>query len=548
MVLRINVFLLGILLLISAFSVTSSPQINNKFINPYQVYNTSENLNSSTIKKLAKYDLVILDRTKYRDSSNNNSWEALKKINPEIIISLYQNGPQVADNTDHPEWFLKNESGDFIRDINNNDYLILDYGNSEVADYWIKSTNDDIIDRPWKADGIMVDNLASLTSSTIKNDPSRRPTKYPDTQTNATVTNTFISDITETLHEQGQIVVASRTNSTDGEFAWLDLDSRANTPDIILDKAAFAINSGAGDVYFYPSNDWLRQITTPLKITNSSVALSSHSDLSPGQTGIDADGNEVNFEQIFWYSLGSYLLAKNDEIPTLFSFDYARKVDGNYKKISWFEIYTTLDLGQALQDAIPAIKSNSVSVYMREFEKGYVYVNPLATAANNIPAPSSKTLKVDFGLDGSRLSESALTDNILSVEGHSTVVLLKTSHPSSINSISSDAKSPNTTSNFNTQNNVISSISSNASSPSPCNSKSPSPTVTNTPVISNIDDIPVPTQNAKPSPVIVTKPVVNSNNTPAPNKNDKPSPDKEDKPVEKNTVNTSTPNKQIILD
>ncbi len=462
MVEKINRFIFGICLLSSSYSAISGPQINNKFINPYQVYYTSEKLNRETIEDLAKYDLVVLERSQYMSSLNNNTWAELKSKNPEIIITLYQNGSQVAENTDHleplfldnigrfniargnpegsisdnPEWFLKNELGDIIKDSVNSESLILDYGNPAVVDYWLKSTNDDIVNTPWKADGVMVDNLKSFKNNTT-NDPSRLPAKYPDPQTNNNVTNTFINDITTALHNQGQIVVPNRTNSrsAEGEAAWVDLDSRTNPPDIILEEGAFAVNWGAGDVQFYSLDDWLRQITIPQKIKNSSVAFLSHTDLGPGQTGIDSDGNEVNFNQIFWYSLGSYLLAKNDEQPTLFSFDYDRDANGDYKRISWFDIYTELDLGQALEETIPAnVESNSI--YMREFEKGYVYVNPLSSAISNIPSPSSEALKVDFSIDGTVLSEGPLANDHFSIDGHSTVILLKAGQTSSVNSSS----------------------------------------------------------------------------------------------------------------
>jgi hypothetical protein len=396
---------------------------------------------------------------------NNNTWTELKSKNPEIIITLYQNGSQVAENTDHleplfldnigrfnisrgnpegsisdnPEWFLKNEPGDIIKDSVNNESLILDYGNSSVVDYWLKSTNDDIVNTPWKADGIMVDNLKSSNNSAATSDPSRWPAKYPDAQTNNSVENTFINDITTTLHDQGQIVVPNRTNSrsTEGEAAWVDLDSRPNPPDIILEEGAFAVNWGEGDVHFYSLDDWLRQITIPQKIKNSSVALLSHTDLSPGQTGVDSNGNEVSFKQVFWYSLGSYLLAKNDEQPTLFSFDYDRDANGDYKRISWFDIYTQFDLGQAIEETIPAtVETNSV--YMREFDKGYVYVNPLSSAVSDIPSPSSEALKVDFSIDGTVLSESPLANDHFSIDGHSTVVLLKSGQTSGVNSSSSE--------------------------------------------------------------------------------------------------------------
>jgi hypothetical protein len=79
-------------------------------------------------------------------------------------------------------------------------------------------------------------------------------------------------------------------------------------------------------------------------IRNSKVAMMSHTQLAAGQAGMDNFGKPVTFWQTLWYSLGSFLLAKNDQLNNSYFMFHG---PGAYSKIWWFDEYDKIDLGKA---------------------------------------------------------------------------------------------------------------------------------------------------------------------------------------------------------
>src|SRR5258705_4666505 len=121
-------------------------------------------------------------------------------------------------------------------------------------------------------------------------------------------------------------------------------------------------------------------------VKNTQVAMVSHTQLSAGQSGSDNLGNPVSFWQTLWYSLGSYLLGKNDVLGNAYFMFHGG--DSDYNKIIWYDEYDKIDLGKALGSyAVTPI--GGVNIYSREFEKGYVYVNPTATNVASVPFPQA---------------------------------------------------------------------------------------------------------------------------------------------------------------
>jgi len=193
--------------------------------------------------------------------------------------------------------------------------------------------------------------------------------------------NSFAGAITAGLHGYGQKLWCNRgdTRSVDGSAAWLTLDAAASPPDVLMEEGAFAVMWGSGAVYFYEESDWKRQVDTMGAIKNSKVAILSHTQLLPGQSGTDNWGEPVTFWQALWYSLGSFLLTKNDVLGNhYFMFNGA----SGFSQIWWYDEYDKIDLGKAVGPYSVAT-IGGVNIYSREFEKGYVYVNPSTT---NVPS------------------------------------------------------------------------------------------------------------------------------------------------------------------
>jgi len=79
-------------------------------------------------------------------------------------------------------------------------------------------------------------------------------------------------------------------------------------------------------------------------IRNSSVAMISHTKLLEGQGGTDSWGQPVTFWQTLWYSLGSFLLTKNDQLNNAY---FMFNGGSGYTKIWRFDEYDKIDLGRA---------------------------------------------------------------------------------------------------------------------------------------------------------------------------------------------------------
>jgi hypothetical protein len=300
--------------------------------------------------------------------------------------------------------------------------LELDFGNEEFQNYWFNATYNDIVNTAWKADGVFIDNCSTFKPDSTKDMLLLRSEKYSDAEAWDKALNQFVSNVTLKLNKYNQLVMPNRTNSRipDGEKAWINLNTETNPPQFVLEEGAFVVSWGKGDVQFFPEEDWWRQINLPAKLNNSSVAYLSHTDLALNRKGVDSDGNAVNFKQIFDYAIGSYLLSKRATQPyTLFGFDYDR-AKGDYKRISWFNIYDKFNMGLAVGDA----KAISENVYTREFEQGFVFVNP---SKNPRQITFDKRFKSLINIDtAGAINYTAISrDSNISIDKHSAVFISK---------------------------------------------------------------------------------------------------------------------------
>src|SRR5437867_212659 len=142
--------------------------------------------------------------------------------------------------------------------------------------------------------------------------------------------------------------------------------------------------------------------------------------LAAGQSGSDNFGNPVTFWQTLWYSMGSFLIGKNDVLNNAyFSFHGG---DSDYNKIIWYDEYDNIDLGKAL-GSYTVTTIAGVNIYSREFEKGYVYVNPTGNVASVALPQAGRQLTHDNLL--SPLASLPLVSSI-SLSGHSAGIVLKT--------------------------------------------------------------------------------------------------------------------------
>ncbi|HEY3231795.1 MAG TPA: putative glycoside hydrolase [Roseiflexaceae bacterium] len=375
-------------------------------------------LTAADAPRLAKYDLIDIDRFRY-NQIGGSTWAAIKAHNPKVEIYLYEMGaespshldvtgrenlnglgrydvarghPMGSLNRDHPELYLRDSSGKRIyntafSNVGANQYwYLMDFGAASYQSYWVTAVKADIVDQPWVADGVFVDNCLTFPAGASYNATA---VKYATDSAWSTAMNAFVSAIAAGVHGYGQKLWCNRGGSGAPNAAalWKALDASADPPDVVLEEGAFAVEWGA-PVQFYPEATWKNQVDMLGAITNSKIGLMSHTQLAPGQSGTDNWGKPVTFWQTFYYALGSLLLGKNAQLNNA----YLMFSSGTgYDRIIWYDEYDKLDLGKPL-GAYSVTTSGGVNVYWREFEKGYVAVNPTVNnvASLALPQPAQR--------------------------------------------------------------------------------------------------------------------------------------------------------------
>jgi chitodextrinase len=402
-------------------------------------------------QRLAGFDLIDIDRFRY-NQIGANTWAAIKAHNPAVQIYLYEIGPETQNymdslpavslnglgrynvsrghtmgalNGNNPGLYLLDGGNQRIYSVPYSNvaqgtyWHLMDFGSSAYQQYWLEGVQADIIDQPWVADGIFADNCLTRADA---GGYSATPARYPSGTAWSAAMNNFVQGVTAGLAAHGQKLWCNRgeTRLAEGSSAWLALDASANPPAIVMDEGAFAVEWGGVSTQFFPEAEWKRQLDTIGAIRNSKVSLMSHTKLMDGQSGTDNWGRPVSFGQVLWYALGSYLLAKNDQLDnTYFMFNGG----SGYNRIWWFEEYERIDLGEAI-GAYRVTNIGGVNVYWREFEKGYVYVNPTASNVASVTLPQASRLLT-------RATLASLLDTLpivatIPLAGHHASIVLKT--------------------------------------------------------------------------------------------------------------------------
>ena len=442
----------AIALLLGAALPAAAQTASTKFIPTFLMYyGGGPAFVASDAAKLAKFNLLDTDRFRY-NSIGANTWAAIKAINPNVQIYVYEMGAEAPNYLDssaqmylnglgrhnvsrgHPQGTLSgNNPGLFQLDASGNRiynvdfsnvpanqlWYLMDFGSAAYQSYWVTAAKADIADQAWRADGIFVDNCLALPSGAAYSGTSQW---YSTNAAWSGAMNSFVSAITAGMHAQGQKLWCNRgeTRMVDGSAAWLSLDKSASPPDVLLDEGVFAVMWGPGDVWFHQESEWKRQLDTMAAIKNSKVAMMSHTDLMEDQSGVDNSGVPVTYWQTLWYALGSFLLGKNDTLNNSY---FMFNGGSSYNKIWWYDEYDKIDLGKSLS-AYKVTSIGGVNVYSREFEKGYVYVNPTANDVASVTLPqASRRLS-----HGNILSavDSIAAVSAISLKSHTSAILLKT--------------------------------------------------------------------------------------------------------------------------
>src|SRR6266853_977624 len=405
---------------------------------------------ASDAQRLAKFDLIDTNKFRYTDIAPN-TWAAIKALNPNIGIYLYEVGEEASNyqdtwaqvalyglgrynvsrghsmgslNGNNPGLFLLDSAGNriystgFSNVANNTFFYLMDFGSAAWQSYWLEAIRADIVNQPWVADGVHADNCVTNYAAAGY---SASPSKYPTDAAWSNAMNTFVSAVSAGLQASGQKLWCNRgsTDQPAGAAAWLAVDAGPTPPDVAAEEGAFAVMWGTTATRFYPEANWKSQVDILSQIQNSKVAIFSHTNLAPGQSGTDNWGKPVTFVQSLWYALGSFLLGKNDVLNNAY---FAFTSGTNYDSIQWYNEYDKIDLGKAI-GPYTVTTIGGANIYSREFENGYVYVNPTANIAP-LPLPRA-SLQLTHDNLLSPLDSIPIVSSI-PLRAHNAAIFLKT--------------------------------------------------------------------------------------------------------------------------
>lgn len=428
---------------------TTQSQPSSKFIRTFNVYQSAgKTLTVEDLPILAKFDVLFFTRTHFPDI-NGNTWAAVRAVNPNVQIFIYEQGPDVwqedggGDPTDeapasklnniarfgnarghsmgnldkdNPDLFLLTPDGKRANTYKQPWRYLMDFGSPKFQAYWIEACTADVVKQPWAGDGIFVDN----TSALIGGYESDLTAKYPTDDKWLPAMYSYELAVSKGMHAVGQKVWTNTCCTVDprGYDFWLRLDADPDHPDMLTDEGAYATGYGEGN-RFYPEEKWKRQVDIVAALKNSAPAMFCHTQLDVGGEGIDQYKKPVTYWQTLHYALGSFLLGKDDNRPAYFFF-FTEKTP--YRKIYYYDEYDRIDLGKAL-GPYQMTKVGEANIYWRPFERGYVYVNPSLADATAMPLPEPCK---QFAHETINNDPSTLPDiSSLALVSHHAAILLK---------------------------------------------------------------------------------------------------------------------------
>ena len=151
---------------------------------------------------------------------------------------------------------------DVLERRRNQYWHLMDFGAAAYQSYWLTAVKADIVDQPWVADGVFVDNCLALPDAGRY---SGNPSLYPSNAAWSGAMISFTQAITAGMYGYGQKLWCNRGDSSmaDGSAAWLALDGSASPPDVLLEPGVrFAVASGSWPSRFYGESQWKRQVDT----------------------------------------------------------------------------------------------------------------------------------------------------------------------------------------------------------------------------------------------------------------------------------------------
>jgi hypothetical protein len=410
-------------------------------------------------EETAKFDLMVSSfSARYARlwaSGGRNSWQVLKALNPNMVIVVYAMGPGEYNTAEWGEigegWeWMKQQHGNgspdpwIARGIRHGAYLqnreyrnerLMNLGKPEWQDYWLRNVYQDYWGGAKHVDLEGVDGIFSDNTSYDvpwaghwykEGEPEKRDDpagyfadgKYPLDPWRTHV-NAFFSRAVPWFREKNVLLAHNFQSLGRHPDWWRELDALPNPPFAAMDEGGFICPWGSsGGTRFY-TWDWEPRVRVMRDLHNVRILMNGHAVVPEGEglAKMDVpDATGMNGWDALWFSMTSFLLGFDDVVRNAYMNFTVWRYSGYY----WFDEFDPkyLHLGKARGEFTAA-----GPLFLREFDDGYVVVNPGKQDAKDLPTPVPNVRVLNHA--NFRKAETVPEVSRFDLQAHRGVILLK---------------------------------------------------------------------------------------------------------------------------
>lgn len=386
------------------------------------------------LEEAARFDLLVAgagcSRSKAHPSLPGNTWQVLKRLNPHLVILLYEIGPGEYNTAD---WGQLGQGWDWIVAQHGpgtsdrwtavgakygeclqgkpypNERLMLP-GNPGWQQYWLDHVYAKFWGEPGKAtaiaDGIFSDNTRYAMPWQGNWHREGRP-DLPDVPLDYSADGqhdealyhqhmkSFFARAFPWMAARGRKVGINFGDMARRPETWEELDNEPAPPFAAMEEGAFVHPWGSlgrkGNFVFWPEKEWLNQIEAMRKLKHVRALMNVHGPVASETDDIrrmdaaDASGNRA--WDVLWYSMMSFLQGYDDVRQNA----YMNFTVWGYLRFYWFKEFDPqyLHLGRARGDS-RRVDGREGHVYLREFDDGWAVVNPTGEPAQDVAVPQGE--------------------------------------------------------------------------------------------------------------------------------------------------------------
>jgi len=286
-------------------------------------------------------------------------------------------------------------------DIDQTQYYWLDFNNSNLQDYIDEALTADFDGQSFMTyvDGIYADhgfclpvgamqsmydcvNHGDMDNAGTEGDPYALESAYDTHVEFGGAMNNLLNSVCQHIHSLGWECSANRghlNSSTVAGTYWLAQDDMSYPLDVAIQERGFITGEGQGDLEFLQEAFFVQYLDTMRDLENTQIYVMNDSNEIPvGSSGNDQWGVSVDFWDAFYLMIAGFALGMdgNDYLGFDINKGYGSLGDND----TWFTEFDAmdggnLDLGNAVDSQYQTQEISGQTIYYREFQKGFVYVN-----------------------------------------------------------------------------------------------------------------------------------------------------------------------------